>query len=422
MKVYLRFFIFVAFIGVILTGAFGPALSQVNHQIGVSNKNASRDTSPQKSALAKREEAYRANNLGVALLEQFKHKEGAEEFRRALNLDPQLAQARVNLAIALYNSIEHEAALREATIANEMLPDAPQPFYILGLIARAQNRIDDALKAFKRVLEIDSRDVGANVNVGQIYSQGRQYPEALAAFRLALAAEPYNTTAAYNLATTSLRAGEREEGQRLLQRFQELRQSGAGTAIGQNYLEQGRYAEAVTSTGTEPGLVDHATPDVKFVDATASMLTGTGVKKIAGAATSGARSHRGDKTFFSRTLKGTDFNDAMSIEIAASLGGGVTLFDFDLDGDLDLFDITASGQCLYRNDGGKFIDVSARSGALTSNVDGVGIGAVAGDYDNDSRPDLFVLRYGKSTLYHNDGDGKFSDRTAEAAIPAYLYL
>ena len=42
-----------------------------------------------------REDAYRANNIGVALLEQFKYPEGATEFRRALKLDPSLAMARV---------------------------------------------------------------------------------------------------------------------------------------------------------------------------------------------------------------------------------------------------------------------------------------------------------------------------------------
>src|SRR6266496_5938608 len=55
------------------------------------------------AATPSREEAYRANNLGVALLEQFKHKEGADAFRRALQLAPKLALARINLGIALYN-------------------------------------------------------------------------------------------------------------------------------------------------------------------------------------------------------------------------------------------------------------------------------------------------------------------------------
>jgi tetratricopeptide (TPR) repeat protein len=43
-----------------------------------------------------REDAYRANNIGVALLEQFKHKEAADAFRRALQLEPGLGLARIN--------------------------------------------------------------------------------------------------------------------------------------------------------------------------------------------------------------------------------------------------------------------------------------------------------------------------------------
>src|SRR6185503_15012220 len=69
------------------------------------------------SAAAEREEAYRANNIGVAMLEQFKYKEAADEFRRALKLYPSLALARVNLAIALYNAPDVESALREAKAA-----------------------------------------------------------------------------------------------------------------------------------------------------------------------------------------------------------------------------------------------------------------------------------------------------------------
>ena len=49
--------------------------------------------------------------------------------------------------------------------------------------------------------------------------------------------------------------------------FQKLREGGYGTTFSNNYLEQGRYAEAVASTGAEAGLVDRATPDVRFVEA-----------------------------------------------------------------------------------------------------------------------------------------------------------
>ena len=73
--------------------------------------------------LAIREDAYRANNRGVALLEQFRPGEAAEAFRQALRTDPGLAIARVNLAIALFNIPDLPGAEREARAAAQALPD-----------------------------------------------------------------------------------------------------------------------------------------------------------------------------------------------------------------------------------------------------------------------------------------------------------
>jgi tetratricopeptide (TPR) repeat protein len=363
---------------------------------------------PQKG-LAGREEAYRANNLGVALLEQYKYKEGAESFTRALQLDPKLAIARINLSIALFNVPDAAGAQREAEKAIALNPNAPQPHYILGLIAKAQNRTDDAIAAFQRVLKIDPRDVGANVNAGQLYATARNYTEAVNAFRTALEADPYNMTALYNLGLALTRSNQRAEGQQAIQRFQELRQRGTGTTIGQNYLEQGRYSEAIASTGAEPELVDRAVPAVTYVDATASMLPAKG-------------SASGIDLPVQRS-KGNELSEAAAREeIAAELGGAVTLFDYDNDGDLDLLRVSPSGQSLYRNDSGKFVDVTEQSGALAAKPVGTGTSAVAGDYDNDGKPDLFIMRYGGTTLYHNDGSGKFSDATTAAGIPSYPYL
>src|SRR5215217_3771299 len=258
-----------------------------------------------------REDAYRANNLGVALLEQFKHKEAADAFRRALQLDPGLVLARINLGIALFNIPDLPAAQKELQAAIAAAPSAPQPHYLLGLAAKTQNRPEEAIASFQKVLRVDPNDVGANVNIGQLYSQQRKYPEAIAALRLAVAAEPYNATALYNLGTSLIRSGQREEGQKVIAQFQELRQRGTGTTLGSNYLEQGRYAEAVASTGAEPGLVDKQTPEVVFADA----------------------------------------NVLPAEEAAAS---EATLFDYDLDGDLDLVEVAGARQRLLRNDGGKF--------------------------------------------------------------------
>jgi tetratricopeptide (TPR) repeat protein len=357
-----------------------------------------------------REDAYRANNIGVALLEQFNHKDAAESFRRALALDPQLAIARLNLGIALYNVPDVAASLVEARKAAEMLPAAPQPHYMLGLIARTQNRFDDAVREFQRVLGIDPRDLGANVNLAQLYMQQRKYQEAIALLRIAIDSEPYNVTATYNLAISLLRAGQREEGQRLMQKFQSLRDSNYGTVVGNNYLEQGRYSEAVASTGAEAGLVDRATPDVKFVEATRDMLPNPG----------GAKTYQSPPPAFGRTFKASELTEAARREIAASLAGGVTLLDYDGDLDLDLFEVGRTGRRLYRNDDGRFTDVTDGAGVAGSPQGPAGIGAVAGDYDNDGRADLFVLGFGGLSLYRNEGNGKFSD--ASSAMPAYPYL
>ena len=356
------------------------------------SRTAARSHTPP-AAFAAREAAYRANNRGAALLEQFRAREAVAEFQRALRLSPQFALAQINLAIAEYNVPDLAAASRAAATARQLAPAAPQPPYILGLIARAENRTDESIAAFRHVLEIDPQDAGANVNLGQLYLQQRKYAEATQAFRAALAAEPYNITALYNLGTTLVRTGQREEGQRVLERSQALRQSGAGTIIGPNYLEQGRYAEAVVSTGAEPDLVDKRIPAIVFTDVTARVLPPAP-------------------------------SDAWPLTetILDQSSGAVLLFDYDDDGQLDLLEVSGASQRLYHNDGGKFRDVTARAGALAQRGAGVGTGAIAGDYDNDGRTDVFILRYGTSTLYHNDGRGHFTDVTTAARVPSYPYL
>jgi Tfp pilus assembly protein PilF len=323
-----------------------------------------------------REDAYRANNRGVALLEQFRPADAAEAFREALKIDPSLAIARANLAIALFNVPDLAGAEREARAGAQALPDAPQPHYILGLVARGQNRVEEAEAAFKAVLAIDPGDVGARVNLGQLYLQARKYPEAVAEFRAAVAAEPYNATAIYNLGLALTRSGQTEEGQKMLERFRVLREGGYGTLIGTNYPDQGRYAEAVSSTGAEPDLVDPETPPVRFADTSARWLPGA-----------------------------TDTG-------AEARPGAVALVDLDGDGALDLYAGGPAGQRLYHNEKGRLVDVTAAWGLDPKQPSTSAVGA---DYDNDERPDLLVLRRGGVGLFHNDG-GRFSDATAAAGI------
>ena len=96
------------------------------------------------------------------------------------------------------------------------------------------------------------------------------------------------------------------------------------------------------------------------------------------------------------------------------MGSGVALFDFDNDGDLDIFCVQSVGESkLFRNEsipGEKlrFRDVTAQSGIA---FQGYGMGAATGDFDNDGWMDLLVTGYDRRSLYRNEGSGKFAEVT-----------
>jgi cytochrome c-type biogenesis protein CcmH/NrfG len=315
------------------------------------------------------ERAYRASNLGIARLEQFDYAAAAGAFRQALGVEAWLAAAHFNLALALFYDDHADTAEAEVRAADAAMSGAPQPPYLLGLIAKAQNRPDEAIAAFRRVLAIDPQDAGTNVNLAQVYLQQRDTTQAIALFRTAVAAEPFNVTAAYGLATALVRSGRSADGQAAMQRFQTLRDSAYGVTYAQGYLQQGRYAEAIVSTGAEPELVDAATPSVVFKDATPD---------------------------------GFDRLQARDL----------TLFDANGDGDLDLLVTGASSLRLFRNGAGRFTDATASSGLQGETA----VAAVAGDFDNDGRPDLFLLRDAGSRLLHQTAAGAFEDVTAKATL------
>src|SRR5258708_5800528 len=96
------------------------------------------------------------------------------------------------LASALFYVPDLPGARAAAEEAAAAQPAALQPPYILGLIARMENRADDAVSSLRRVLAVDPQDVGANLTLGQVYLQQRRYDEAIACVSAATVVEPYN--------------------------------------------------------------------------------------------------------------------------------------------------------------------------------------------------------------------------------------
>ncbi len=110
----------------------------------------------------------------------------------------------------------------------------------------------------------------------------------------------------------------------------------------------------------------------------------------------------------------------------ASMGAAVSVSDFDRDGWQDLY-VTNSGEgsrnALYRNNAdGTFADVAERMGVADVNrpETGVSMGAVWGDYDNDGYEDLFLYKWGRPELFHNDRGASFTRVTETAHLPAWV--
>jgi enediyne biosynthesis protein E4 len=127
-------------------------------------------------------------------------------------------------------------------------------------------------------------------------------------------------------------------------------------------------------------------------------------------------------------LTGINFEHVSSPEqkfIVESMSGGVALIDYNRDGLPDIYFTNAQStemalhglkarSALYRNNGdGTFTDVTEKAGV---GYPCWAMGAVVGDYNNDSWPDLLVTCFGGVVLYRNNGDGTFSNATREAGL------
>jgi len=111
-----------------------------------------------------------------------------------------------------------------------------------------------------------------------------------------------------------------------------------------------------------------------------------------------------------------------------TMGSGCGWIDYDQDGLLDLYLVNGAAteiynpkhplrSALYRNNGdGTFTDVTVKAGVGAEGLFGMGV--AVGDYDGDGWVDIYITSYGRNILYHNNGNGTFTDVTNEAGVAA----
>ena len=124
------------------------------------------------------------------------------------------------------------------------------------------------------------------------------------------------------------------------------------------------------------------------------------------------------------------FGEQKLSSIMEATGSGCAWIDYNNDGLLDLYVVSGryvdgvtkfskpdgveATNHLYRNNGdGTFTDVTAQAGVGGK---GFGMGVTVGDFDNDGYEDIYVTNWNSGILYHNNGDGTFTDVTAKAGV------
>src|SRR5260370_24066762 len=116
-----------------------------------------------------------------------------------------------------------------------------------------------------------------------------------------------------------------------------------------------------------------------------------------------------------------------------TMGAGVAVLDYDNDGRLDIFFTNGAAlggkaadksdrrywnRLYHQNPDGTFTDATEMAGLTGMPQNRYGMGVAVGDFDNDGFEDLYVTGYGGNTLYHNNGDGTFTDITDRAGVAA----
>ena len=348
-------------------------------------------------------QALRENAVGLALMDRRDFGSALSRFQSACVLNPASDTGCLNMGIALLNMRHYDEAQRILAKSAEQDPQSARAWYNLALLARATGDSAAARANFEKVAAIDPDDAGTHYFLGYFASQDGKYADAAKEFSRALELDPLNVSAEFALAQAQVHLDDRSVAATHFAHAQAVTVRKLGAPVRFLYGEQGQYSLA-EEMGAPPAPAPPAAP-IHFVDATSA----SGLPQPRAAV---PRPADHGKT-------PVDSVEVSAPSLAAFLGSGACVFDFDGAGRPGIFLADADGKgtpALYRNTGkGSFVNVTkAAKLELTAPV----MGCAVGDYDNDGHTDLAVTSGDGVVLLHNEGNGTFKDVTDAAGLRA----
>lgn len=373
---------------------------------------------------------------GIDALDVNNFAEAEKAFQACLQIDANAHDARMQLARTYIRQQKFTRAEETLQTLIQLLKDTPEAkdilssaYLTLAQVYSYQQRFSDSTIALTSALEVNPDDTNARVRLGYFLGAPQQMlvPDLAASkqqFEKVLELEPNNLEAMLQLGLAEFRLGEADKA---AERFENIiqnyrRHSGAYYYLGVYHLRHGNPEKAVTNFKEALRL--------KPRDPETLWNLWTAYAKLGGYPAELPEEFRivgqnSDSRFLpdNRQLAtGNYFTDiAPDLKMDKVDGGrGSAWGDYDNDGDLDIVAVgTYQPHVLYRNnDDGTFTNVADQAGVADPRG---GWGSLFADYDNDGFPDLYITRGGwsgaaENTLYHNNGDGTFTDVTHTAGV------
>jgi Flp pilus assembly protein TadD len=225
----------------------------------------------QKFIAEKDDFAYAHFQLGYVYTALGRGKEARPEYERALQLDPKMAEAAVNLGILLLND-EPAAAVSSLQKAVELLPTQSRPRTLLGLAYEKSGDLKNSVTAYEGALTLDPKDSETSLHLAQLLFRQNRAAEAESKFRAVLAAEPESRTALLGLAQ-SLEAEKKPEATEAYQNYLKLQPDDAGARqrLVPLLIANQKFDEALAEMEkTQPG----GTPSLEALKLRADILIG----------------------------------------------------------------------------------------------------------------------------------------------------
>jgi Flp pilus assembly protein TadD len=463
-----------------IAGAIGGIPAQAAQQTKHARRTKSADENPsdqEDARAAARAQIIRENNFGVALMNRQQFEQALGKFQRACILAPQSDVGCVNAGIAFLNMQRFDEARQLLTKSAERDPRNARVWFNLGLLEKALNNSDAAIEDFHKVASLDPYDADTQYFLGLVYSQEHEYDKAIGAFKHAIDLNPFQVSAEFGLAQALQRKNDSAHAKEHFDRFQHLVSEKVGKPISFIYGEQGKYSLTESmSPAPEPvppavsvhfanvtsfsGLPTHA----GAIDAGMGIAANTSTRRRKPAIeedASASLAHflgsgaciidydgdgrpdiflvdgdgQGHAALFRNEGNGRFANVTREAKLEIhGEGMGCAVGDYDNDGKPDLAVTTNGGVLLFHNEGqGTFKDVTKEAGI---EMDGLAMSVTFIDYDHDGDLDLYVTRFSDfpltnptepfsfpmdtaaagNVLWRNNGDGTFTDWTAEAGL------